>query len=237
MNDRGSPLPCLHHEPKTDRVVLGHVGAHDDYAVGVSEIILRGGRASASQPGAQTGHRRAMSYTGLIFDVHDSEPGGKELFDNVVFLVVQRRATEMRYCRGPVHRSAVRGLMDEGLVSRLLHERGDAVHRPIERFILPVVAPWRPILHGRHATRIYDQPVRRRSLRAKRPTVDEALVVAFNRKDRFALVIDQLRAADGAVRANAYGNLSALEPETDFRGPWTDRPLRDDANMRRKNLP
>lgn len=55
---------------KSNGMVLGHGRTHDENRVGITEILLRGGRAATSEGGAQTGHGRAMSYPGLIADAH-----------------------------------------------------------------------------------------------------------------------------------------------------------------------
>ena len=87
-------LPGLHHPLEPDRVVLGHVRAHDHDAVGVLEILLEVRRAASSERGPQTGDRGAVSYAGLVLDLDDAERDA-ELLDQVVLLVVERRAAEV----------------------------------------------------------------------------------------------------------------------------------------------
>jgi hypothetical protein len=41
---------------KTDRMILGHGGTHDQNGVRICEILLSSGRAAASNGCAQTGH-------------------------------------------------------------------------------------------------------------------------------------------------------------------------------------
>ena len=76
--------------------VLGHRRAHDQDRVGVREILLRRRRAAAPERGAQTGHRGAMSYPGLVADGDHAQAAGEELLDQVVLFVVERRAAEVR---------------------------------------------------------------------------------------------------------------------------------------------
>jgi hypothetical protein len=73
-----------------------HGRALDQYAIGIGEIFLGGGRASASERGAQTGHRAAVSYPGLIGNAHHSQPAGEQFFDEIIFLVIEGRAAKMR---------------------------------------------------------------------------------------------------------------------------------------------
>ena len=56
------------HPLEADGMVLGHRRAHDQDRVRVREILLRRRCAAAPERGAQTGHRGAMSYPGLIAD-------------------------------------------------------------------------------------------------------------------------------------------------------------------------
>ena len=88
-------LARLHHPLEPDRMVLRHVRAHDHDAVGVLQVLLERRRAAASERGAQTGHRGAMSNAGLVLDLHDAERG-VELLHQVVLFVVERRAAEAR---------------------------------------------------------------------------------------------------------------------------------------------
>ena len=39
----------------------------------VLEVLLEVGRPASSERGAQTGHRGAVSYAGLVLDLHDAE--------------------------------------------------------------------------------------------------------------------------------------------------------------------
>src|SRR5438270_19129 len=93
VEDLCAALPRLEHPLETDRVVLGHVRAHDHDAVGVLEILLEVRRTASSERGPQTGDRGAMSYAGLVLDLDDAERG-QQLLDQVVLFVVERRAAE-----------------------------------------------------------------------------------------------------------------------------------------------
>ncbi len=49
-------LARLHDEAKADRMALRHVGAHDEDAVAIGDVPLRGGGAATSEACTQTGH-------------------------------------------------------------------------------------------------------------------------------------------------------------------------------------
>src|SRR5437763_17108457 len=89
---RAAPLG-LHDPLEADRVRLGHVRPHDHDAVRVLEVLLEGGGTAAPERGAQTGHRRAVSYAGLVLDLDRAERR-EQLLDQIVLLAVQRRAAE-----------------------------------------------------------------------------------------------------------------------------------------------
>ena len=58
------------------------------------EILLEVRRAASSERGPQTGDRGAVSYAGLVLDLHDAERR-HQLLDQVVLFVVERRAAEV----------------------------------------------------------------------------------------------------------------------------------------------
>ena len=66
-------LARFHHPLKSDRMIFGHGRSHDQNRVGVLQILLRRRGAAASEGGAQTGHRGAMSYPGLVADANHAQ--------------------------------------------------------------------------------------------------------------------------------------------------------------------
>ena len=90
----------LHDEAEADRVALGHVRAHDQDGVGEPDVHLVGRGAAATERSAQTGHGRAVSDPGLVFEP-DQPEGPPELELDVVPLVVHRRPAQ-RGDRGAV---------------------------------------------------------------------------------------------------------------------------------------
>ena len=98
MTSRAARLG-LHHPLEPDRMGLGHVRAHDDDAVGVGQVLLVVRGAAATERGSQTGNRGGVSNTGLVLDL-DRAQRGEQLLDQVVLLVVQRRAAEAGEAHG-----------------------------------------------------------------------------------------------------------------------------------------
>ena len=96
MDDRRSPFPRFHHPLETNRMVLGHVRSHDQDRIRVCQVLLSCRRAAATERCAQTGHRGAMSYTGLVADAVHPQASSEQLLNKVVLFVVESRSAKMR---------------------------------------------------------------------------------------------------------------------------------------------
>src|SRR5205823_11005349 len=106
VDDRRA-LPLRLHDPlEAYRMALGHVGPLDDDAVAIREVLLERGGAASSERGPQTGDRGAVSYTGLVLDL-DHAQRREQLLDEVVLLVVEGGAAEVRHGERPVERLAL----------------------------------------------------------------------------------------------------------------------------------
>ena len=136
MDDRGALLLRFHHPAKTDRVRFGHRRAFDQNAIGVREILLRGRSSAPAEGGAQTGHRAAMSYPGLVGHTDHAQASGEKLFDEIIFFVIERRAAEMTYRRRVIDRNAVL-LVHKRALARFPNTLGHHVHRALERNLRP----------------------------------------------------------------------------------------------------
>src|SRR5919109_133552 len=79
VDDLCAALARFDYPLKTNGMILCHVRAHDQNGIRVHEVAWRGSRPTAAKGRAQTGHGRAMSYTGLIADADHPEPGREEL--------------------------------------------------------------------------------------------------------------------------------------------------------------
>ena len=93
VDDRRAARLGLDDPLERDRMTLGHVGAADDDAVRVNQIARESGGAAAAEARPQTGNGGGVSYPGLVLDLDRAERG-PELLDEVVLLVVERRAAE-----------------------------------------------------------------------------------------------------------------------------------------------
>lgn len=102
MDDARTTLPCLDNEAEANRMVLGHIRAHDDDAVTLGQAGQSGCGSTSSESGAQTGHRAGVSYAGLVFNGDDPEPPSEELFDEIVLFVVECCAAQVRNAERPV---------------------------------------------------------------------------------------------------------------------------------------
>src|SRR5262245_1594088 len=107
MNDRGSLLLRFHHPAKTDWVRFGHRGTFDQNAICVREILLRGCSSAPAEGGAQTGHRAAMSYSGLVGHTDHAQASGEKFFDEIILFVIQCGTAEVTYRRCVIDRNAV----------------------------------------------------------------------------------------------------------------------------------
>src|SRR5499427_9906146 len=95
MDYSRAALLCFHDPAKTDRMRFGHGRAFDQNAIRVGEILLRGRSSAPAEGGAQTGHRAAMSYPGLVGHTDHSQASSEEFFDQIIFFVIERGAAEM----------------------------------------------------------------------------------------------------------------------------------------------
>src|SRR6266498_1779148 len=107
MDDGRAPLLRFHHPAKTDWMRLVHRRAFDQNAIRVGQILLRGRSSAPAEGGAQTGHRAAMSYPGLVGHTDHAQASSEQLFDEIILFVIQCRAAEMTYRRRVINRNAV----------------------------------------------------------------------------------------------------------------------------------
>src|SRR5215210_7691316 len=218
--------------PEAYRVGLGHVRALYQYTVGVLQVHQAGGGAAPTVRDAQTGHRSTVSYSCLVrysYEPHRVE----ELGDEVVLLVVYRRAPD----GGDGHRAAYLHALLVGvfpvLVARLLEPVGDHVHRLVERQLLPLLGVGPAVLDLRPAVRRVHHPVDSRALGTQGTGVDGAIRVALYVYDAAVAVVDQGRAANRAVRADATRLLHAgvVYAGPQFAGRRADRVLHLHADV------
>src|SRR5215203_2368368 len=120
-----------HGVPEAHRVGLRHVGAFDEDAVGVLQILQAGGGPAPTVRDAQTGHRGAVSYSRLVGDPQEPHRV-EELGYEVVLLVVYGGPSDGGDRRGVAELLAPLVLVVPALVARLLDPLGDHAQRLIE---------------------------------------------------------------------------------------------------------
>ncbi len=145
MNDPGTPGLGLHDPLEADRVRLGEIGALDDDAVRVLEILHEGGRPAAPERGTEAGDRGAVAHPGLILHLDHAE-AGQQLLDQVVLLVVEGRAAQAGDAERPGDPPAVL-LPLPGVTAQLDHPLGDHVHGGVEVQRLPLGPVRAPVEH------------------------------------------------------------------------------------------
>ena len=96
MNDFAAALARLHHPLEADRMLLGHRRTDDQNCIRIGKRLLRCGCSASSYRGAQTGHRRAVSNSGLVADANHAQTSCEQFLDQIVLFVVQRGAAQMR---------------------------------------------------------------------------------------------------------------------------------------------
>ena len=201
VHDLRAAEPRFHHPLEADRMVLGHVRAHDQDRVGVPQILLVCRGTPSPERGPQTGDRGAVSYACLVFDLDDAEADA-QLLDQVVLLVVEGCAAQAGDAHRAVELVAVRILVLPGGAPGLDHALRDHLHRLVEAQLLPGI-PVRPaVLHPQLAAGIGDERLRRRAFGTEPPAGDRARRIAFDLTDRAVLHVDELTAPDGAVRTD-----------------------------------
>src|SRR5205807_81413 len=201
VDDARAALLGLHHPAKADGVRLGHRRALNEHAVGVLEGLLEVGGAAAPERCPQTGDGRGVSYARLVLDLHGAHRR-EELLDQVVLLVVERRAAEMGEAQRAVDAVAAAVAVLPAALARGDHALGDHVHRLLELELLPLAAAGPPVADPGQATGLLDELARGRALGAQRPLVDRRARIALDVDELAVARVDELAAADRAVRAD-----------------------------------
>src|SRR5207249_10642909 len=167
VDDLGAVLDLGFHGPaKRYRMVLRHVGSHDDDAVGVGHTPGIESCCAAAETCPQTGDARAVSYPRLILDGNYSQTA-HEFLAKMIEFDLKGRAAKGKDPRCHIDELAVGKLFDEGLVARLLRQFGDPVHRPLHVPYLPVGSPCSSVKNLRRAIGIDVELKDRRTLRAE----------------------------------------------------------------------
>src|SRR5207237_8742560 len=117
---------------------------------------------------------------------------------------------------------------DEGGVARRLDALGYAVHHPVERLLLPVIAVRRAVQHLLRPVGVDRELEGVGALGAECTFVDGAAGIAFDVDNLAAFDPDLLRAADGTVRTDTIDGSRAPQARVFGHGHGTEG-LRDVA--------
>src|SRR6266516_2527900 len=78
-------------------------------------------------------------YTCLIFNRNDTQTASEEFFHQIILLNVQGCSTKRGYSQRVVDLAPIRQTFHERLVTGLLEALRNLLHRPVQRFDLPMV--------------------------------------------------------------------------------------------------
>src|ERR1022692_1657430 len=167
---------------------------------------------SASECGGQTGHRGAVSNTGLLFQRNHAQSGAKRFHQQVIVLVGVGAAADHAHRCERVNGAAFGVLLPQGAVAGFLEEVRDAVDGPIPRLLFPMVAARRAIAHVRQTAVVNNVLLERDALGAQAALVDGVVGIALHMHHRrphvLALVaqrVDDYAAAHRTIRAGGAG--------------------------------
>src|SRR5208282_4180432 len=173
----------FHGETEANGVVLGGIAAHGEDDIGVSNVSPAVGHGTASECGGQTGHRRAVSYSGLLFHGDNAESRTEGFYEQVVDLVGVGASTDNADGSEAIEDVTMRVSGDELFVARLLEEVGDAVDDEVPRLVFPFVAAGSTILDGGEAALIDDVLLESNALRAECAAIGGMISVTFDVDD------------------------------------------------------
>src|SRR5215210_4324353 len=209
VDELGALLLGDHGVPETHGVGLGHVGAFDDDAVSVLQILQVCGGSAPTVRDAQTGHRRAVSYSRLVGNSYKPQRM-EELGYEVVLLIIYRGPAAGGQGHRAVQLLALRVLFFPGLLPGLLDPLGDHVERLLEREVLPLRRVRPTVADLRPAVRRDVHTEGGRALRTERASVYGTVGVPFDVQNAPVPMVDERRAAYRAVGTHAHGLLHTL---------------------------
>src|SRR5215204_5331256 len=209
VDELGALLLGDHGVPEADGVGLCHVGALDEDAVSVLQILQVGGGAAPTVRDAQTGHRRTVSYPRLVRDPQEPQRV-EELGYKVILLVVYGGPADGGDRRRTAELLAPLVSFLPVLVARLFDPLGDHTERLFQGEVLPLCRVRLAVAHLRPAVRRDVQPEARRPLGTEGARVYGAVGVPLDIHDASVAVVDERRAAHRAVGTDADGLLHTL---------------------------
>ena len=125
-------------------MVFGSVAAHDENAITIFDVNPVIGHCSTPERLSQSRNRRAVSDTGLVVQIDDSQ-GSSHGIQRPALLIIDVGASKMCYSFSPIYQLALRVFLDKSFVSCGFDPLCDLADCPIPRFLLPFVAAWSPV--------------------------------------------------------------------------------------------
>jgi hypothetical protein len=156
-------------------MILRWISSHDENDVCIGDIGPAVRHSSAAESGGQTGHRGAVSKTGLIFVSDYTEPKS-ELAQQVVHFIRVGAAADHGGVGDTIYGTALRILLLITRIARVLDEARHSIDGLIPRHLAPIArarcpVPWKVV---------HDELTQRDPFRAQRSAVDRAIGVALD---------------------------------------------------------
>ncbi len=132
-----------------DRMVFSRVGTDAEDDIRMLDVVPVVGHCTTTEGGRQTGNRSGVSYSRLVFEVADPHGAGK-FAHQVAFLIIQGGGAEHRHpfvAVDDVFLAVALFGLHEIAVAGFLHQLGDALHRPVPRFLFPLIGARRPVAY------------------------------------------------------------------------------------------
>ena len=153
----------FHDETEAHGMVLGRVAAHDQNDVRIGDIRPAVGHGPPAEGGGQTGHRGAVSESGLVFVGDDAETEA-EFSEEVVDLVGIGAAADESNVLQPIHGAAGSVLLFEAGVAGVFDPPSHALDGVLPRDGLPLRRARCSIERPREAPIVDDEFLERDSL-------------------------------------------------------------------------
>ena len=193
-------------------MVLRHIGAHHDDAVGIVHAPWVESRRAAAEPGPQTGDAGAVSYPCLVFD-RDHPQAAHQLLADVIEFNLEGGAAQRKDRRRHVDEFVVGKLFDESVIARFLCELGNPGHRALEIPDFPIDRPRCAMQNLRRPVGIDVELKDSRALRTKRSFVVRTPRVAFDIDDLSVHRMHEGCASDRTVRTKTRRRLRAFDSQ------------------------
>ena len=121
-------------------MVLGRIATHGQDDIGILDVGPAVRHGAAPECGGQTGHRRAMSYTGLLFHGDDAQSRTEGFYQQIIVFVAVGTASDHAYCGKRIDGLSLGVFFDQPVIARLLQQLSDTVDSEIPGLFLPVIA-------------------------------------------------------------------------------------------------